>query len=218
MKKAKLFFEILDKKRQALLPKLEFLRKEYGFYLAGGTALALQIGHRTSADFDFYTEKEFDNQRLLVSSQERIEGLVVIQMPPNTLIVETPDEIEMSFFYYPYRLLKLPLRTQCVDIVSKEDIVAMKLIAIMQRGTMRDFIDLYFLMKEYPLGKVFRWTKQKFPPFNPYVGLRALTYFQDAEKDLRQRRFRLLINVDWGVVKKEILKKVYDFKKEELEK
>ena len=58
-----MFSEVLDKKRKELLLQLGFLKK-YGFYMAGGTALALQIGHRTSLDFDFYTKRKFDSRKL----------------------------------------------------------------------------------------------------------------------------------------------------------
>jgi hypothetical protein len=206
----------LDQKRRAMLPKLEFLHEEYGFYLAGGTALALQIGHRTSVDFDFYSKKEFDNQKLLLSLQQNVSQITLIQNLPNTLIVEIPEEIEMSFFLYPYLLLEQPVKVESVYLASKEDIAAMKLIAIMQRGTQRDFIDLYFLMKEFSLEKIFCWAKEKFPPFSPYVALRALTNFHDADQDQPLNRLKLLIKTDWESVKKAIVKQVYQMKREQL--
>ncbi len=64
MKEHKLYLDILDQKRKEMLPKMVFLRKEFGFYCAGGTALALQIRHRTSVDFDFYTRRNFDPNTL----------------------------------------------------------------------------------------------------------------------------------------------------------
>lgn len=214
--KQKLYFDVLDRKRLRILPKLEFLRQDYGFYLAGGTALALQIRHRTSLDFDFYCEKEFDNRRAFASFQNNFKQLTLIQDAPNTLIVKARG-IEISLFYYMYPLLKRVITTEYVDLASKEDIAAMKLIAIIQRGRMRDFIDMYFLMKEFSLEKIFKWTKKKFPPFNPYLGLRALTYFKDAEEDAQKGRFELLKEADWEDVKGEIVDKVYEFKKEGLD-
>jgi len=200
-----------------MLPKLEFLRKEYHFYLAGGTALALQIGHRTSLDFDFYSEKKFNNERALRSFQDRFSRVRLIQNPPDTLIVKA-EGVEISLFHYPYPLLKPVVKTLFIDLASKEDVAAMKMVAIIQRGVVRDYIDLYFLLEEFPLKKIFQWTKRKFPPFNPYLGLRALAYFQDAERDLKQTRFRLLKDVNWERVKRTILKKVEEFKKEALGK
>ena len=68
--KVNLAWEILDKKRLELLPKLEFLKDE-GFYLAGGTALSIQIKHRTSVDFDFYKQGEFNSDKILLEFQRR---------------------------------------------------------------------------------------------------------------------------------------------------
>ena len=214
-KSPQLFFEVLDKKQLKILPRLEFLRRDYGFYLAGGTALALQIGHRTSLDFDYYSGEKFDNKKVFKAFQKRFQQLDLIQNPINTLIVRAED-IEVSVFYYEYPLLKQAIQTQYIDLASKEDIAAMKLIAIIQRGRMRDFIDMYFLMKEFSLDMIFGWTKKKFPPFNPYLGLRALTYFKDAEEDGEQNRFTLLQEVDWQDVKKEIIEKAYKFNAKEL--
>ena len=92
----------------------------------------------------------------------------------------------------------------------------MKLIAIIQRGRMRDFIDMYFLLKRMSLDTIFRLTKKKFPPFNPYLGLRALTYFNDAEEDMQKDRFILLQKISWPEVKKGIIEKAHEFKKKGL--
>lgn len=210
--KPTLHWEILDHRRRRLLPKLRFLRQEYGFYLAGGTALALQIGHRTSVDFDFYSGEEFDHTRVLASFRQQVGECTLIQNPPQTLIVQLGD-IGVSVFYYRYPLLKPVVKTQDLCLASKEDIAAMKLIAILQRGNQRDFVDLYFLMKEFTLERIFGWAKKKFPPFNPYLALRALTYFKDAEGDPEKRRFRLLKNVDWAQVKRQIVGEVDRFMK-----
>ncbi|MFQ5681110.1 MAG: nucleotidyl transferase AbiEii/AbiGii toxin family protein [Candidatus Omnitrophota bacterium] len=209
--KQKLYFGILDKKRVEILPGLEFLRRGYGFYLAGGTALALQIGHRTSLDFDFYCRREFDAGKVLESFRDGLGQVTLIQgLSSNTLIVRIRG-IEISLFYYRYPLVKKAVRIEYIDLASKEDIAAMKLIAIIQRGKMRDFIDLYFLMKEFTLDEIFGWTKRKFSAFNPYLGLRALTFFKDAEDEIRGHRFRLMKKVDWPLVKQDILKRVSEY-------
>lgn len=203
----KIHWNILDKKCLKMLPQLEFLRKEFGFYLAGGTALALQIGHRTSVDFDFYSTREFNkNNVALASFKEHLDQLTIVQSLTNTIIAKVGD-IGVSVFYYDYSLLEPLIRTDYLDLVSIEDIAAMKLIAIIQRGTLRDFIDVYFILKEFTLERLFDLTKKKYPPFNPYVGLRALTYFRDADKDVKQQRFKLFRPMNWNKVKKEIVAK-----------
>ncbi|HUI28844.1 MAG TPA: nucleotidyl transferase AbiEii/AbiGii toxin family protein [Candidatus Acidoferrales bacterium] len=197
--------EILDVRRKKLLPKFGFLNR-YGFYLAGGTALALQIGHRTSLDFDFYTKKDFDPDKLLKKLETRFEEVVLLQKDKGTLIV-TVDKVAASFFQYQYQLIK-PLReVEGVKLASKEDIGAMKIVAVTGRGTERDFVDLYFLLREFSLDQILKFTKKKYPQFNIYVGLRSLTYFADAEKK-QARKLRMLKPVSWNEVKKRIVEEV----------
>lgn len=203
-----MFLEVLDARRKKLLPQLAFLKK-YGFYMAGGTALALQLGHRTSLDFDFYTRKKFDNERLLRELEKRFKTTILIEIAEQTLIVRI-NEVEVSFFHYPYLLACPLLEIERVHLASKEDIAAMKIIAISDRGTKRDFIDIYFLLKEFPLEKIFEFIKKKYPNFNIYVGLRGLTYFADAEKK-QKRRLYLFRFVSWIEVKKFLVKEVKNY-------
>ena len=103
MVKHKLYFDILERRRLKILPGLEFLRQDYGFYLAGGTALALQIKHRTSVDFDFYTPNEFDPKDLHKKIKRVFKQIVPVHMEEGTLMAAI-DDIEMSFFRYAYVL------------------------------------------------------------------------------------------------------------------
>lgn len=207
-----MYLSILAPKQIQFLKKLQFLKK-YGFYLAGGTALALQIGHKTSLDFDFYTEKKFDNKKLLREIEKHFKKTKLIQIDEETLIVKI-DGKETSFFYYPYRLIFPPIKEkELPPIASKEDIAAMKLIAIIQRSTKRDFIDIYFLIKEFGLKKIFEIAKKKYPSFDYYLALRALTYFTEAEKEKTKRNFTFLKPVNWTEIKKFLIKTVSEFKK-----
>lgn len=207
-----LYWDILDKKRLALLPKLKFL-KDAGFYLAGGTALALQIRHRISVDFDFYTPREFDAEKTLLHFQRKIKSVTLIRKAENTLISKV-DGIEVSLFTYPYKLVEKSIETEHLRLASIEDIAAMKLIAIIQRGIRRDFTDFYFLIKLLGLKKIFKLTKEKYPPFNIYLGLQALTYFADAERVPPKRKILLLQDdIGWNEIKEFITGEVREFKR-----
>ena len=201
-----LFLSVLDKKRKDLLNKLGFL-KDYGFYLAGGTSLALQIGHRTSLDFDFYTKKEFEPPRLREEFDKRFKKVREIHVAEGTLILDI-EGIELSFFKYPYKLVKPCLKLEDVNLASVEDIAAMKILAISQRGKRRDFIDIYFLIQKFGLKKIMELTKEKYSMFNIYVGLQGLSYFKDADEDLEVDRFRLFEKISWGKIKNYIAKEV----------
>ena len=202
---------ILDRKRINFLQKLGFLEK-YGFYLAGGTALAIQIRHRTSLDFDFYTEKKFDVRELREEFGSRFKKIQEIYIAEDTLVLAVND-INISFFKYPYSLIRPAKRLESISVASIEDISAMKIIAISQRGKRRDFIDIYFLMKNFGLKKILEFTREKYPMFNIYVGLQGLVYFKDADEDLEKNRFRLLKNIDWEELKEYIIKEVNKVKK-----
>jgi len=201
-----MFLSVLDRRRIGLLKKLGFLKK-HGFYLAGGTALALQINHRTSLDFDFYTEKEFDPRKLREKFDEEFEEVREIHIAEDTLGLEV-DGIGISFFRYPYPLVKPLQKIESAYLASLEDIAAMKIIAISQKGKRRDFIDIYFLIKDFGLRKIIDLTRKKYPMFNIYVGLQGLVYFKDADEDLEEGRFRLLREVNWEEIKNHILKEV----------
>jgi len=201
---------ILDKKRIGLLKKLGFIEK-YGFYLAGGTALALQIGHRDSLDFDFYTEKKFDSQKLREEFDKRFKKVQEIHIAEGTLGLDV-DGIGVSFFKYSYPLIRPLEKMESIYLASKEDIAAMKIIAISQRGKRRDFVDIYFLITEFGLEKIIEFVKEKYPMFNIYVGLQGLVYFKDADEDPEKGRFRLLKEVEWEGVKDYILKETNKIK------
>ena len=210
-RKIKLYWDIFDKERLALLPKLKFL-KERGFYLAGGTALALQIKHRKSVDFDFYYKNKFDSEKILFEFQKKNKKVVLIQKAEDTLIVKV-EGIEISLFTYPYKLVKQLIETEYLNLASIEDIAAMKLIAIIQRGVQRDLVDLYFLIKCLGLAKIVQLTKEKYPIFNKYLGLQALTYFGDAENASLERKIILFEPLTWDEIKDFIITEVKEFKK-----
>jgi len=203
---------ILSPKQIKLFRKLDFLRK-YGFYLAGGTALALQINHRTSLDFDFYTSKKFDSRRLREEFDRKFKNVQETYVAEDTLGLNV-NRVAVSFFRYAYPLIKSPQEAEGVLLASIEDIAAMKILAISQRGKRRDFIDIYFLIKQFGLERIIEFVKEKYPMFNIYVGLQGLAYFKDAEEDPAKKRYRLFKDVNWNEIKKFVIKEVNKFIKE----
>lgn len=211
----KLFVEVLDATRRAMLPPLAFLRTAYGFYLAGGAALALQIGHRRSIDFDFYTPRPFDPKALHRQLARRFHPVASTHVAEGTLMVVVQG-INMSFFQHDYPLLKPLVRAGSLDLLSAEDIAAMKIIAIAQRGTRRDFVDVHALLGRYGLDALLRMTERKYAVFNRYIGLRALTYFDDAEDDHSRRRLETLEHVGWDRVTRDLVEAVRQYRKRHL--
>lgn len=192
------------------LPKLSLLKKKK-IYLAGGTALALQLGHRTSIDFDFYTRSHFSTQKLLDELKGEFGQFKPVFEEQDTLRLEI-EGTELSFFTYEPQLLRPLVEAKGVYLASPEDIAAMKLAAIVQRGTKRDFIDIYFLIKELGLDKMFRLLQEKYPWYkdNPLIVYRALNYFSDAEKENIEERGIKVFEKDfsWEKAKRKIEEEV----------
>lgn len=114
-------------------------------YLAGRTALALQIGHRVSVDFDFFTRKEF-NEKIFIQRLVKLPVKFQAERTERGTILGFTDRTKFSLFYYDYPLLAKPREFLNINICDIRDIAPMKLAAISDRGTKRDFIDLYFII------------------------------------------------------------------------
>jgi hypothetical protein len=179
-----MFWSILDEERRHILPALEVGRDE-GFYLAGGTALALQIGHRDSVDFDFFKPDAFDTALLLDRLTEAFPSLSIVKVQDerNTLSLVVSESIKMSFMRYPYQLLRPLVRADHLDLADIADIACMKLSAITGRGTTKDYVDLYFILQRIPLKELLALCFVKLPTLDRALVLKALVYFDDLDDE-----------------------------------
>ena len=175
-----LHLNILDEKRQAILPLFKDFSKD-GFYLAGGTGLALLLGHRDSIDFDFFKEGDFDTDILIenISKQFTSHKLTVTQKEINTVSVLIDENIQISFFGYHHSLLMPLVKSEYFDIASMVDIGCMKLSAITSRYTEKDYVDLYFILQNVTLPELLENFVKKYPNFDKTVILKSLVYFDD---------------------------------------
>lgn len=155
-----------------------------GFYLAGGTAVALRFGHRRSEDFDWFAPALPRPDSLLSDLQAQGLPLQDTQIEAGT-IISWLEGVKISFFEYRYPLLDSldQWPEYDTDIASPRDLGAMKLLAIAQRGSRRDFIDVYELLQSgVVLGCMLQDFRDKFTA-DPVSALRGLTYFDDAETE-----------------------------------
>jgi hypothetical protein len=175
------------------------------FYLAGGTGLALHHGHRRSVDLDLFRQQTFD-PRDLERRLAGLSGLKVRQAMRGTLHLELRG-ILVSFLEYPYPLLFPLMRFGALDVADPRDIACMKLDAIANRGSRRDFIDLYLCAKTYGLDQILEWfgTKYVAIAYNRIHLFKALTYFVDAE---REPMPDMLLLLDWTDVRQYFLSQV----------
>jgi hypothetical protein len=194
------FREVLTDSQQTVLELLSRISEVRTFYLAGGTALALYLGHRRSKDFDFFRPKEFAPQELLSVLRGTAE-LDVLLEATGTLTVVLRG-VPTSFFRYDYPLLR-PLRESPwrLSVADPEDIASMKLAALAGRGSRKDFVDLYFHARQIaPLEQTLERFREKYRgvSVDPYHLLRSLTFFDDAEAEAMPD---LLVGTTWDEIK-----------------
>jgi predicted nucleotidyltransferase component of viral defense system len=178
-----MYYEILDEKRKNILPVLGEFKSS--FYLAGGTALALQIGHRDSIDFDFFTEKQIDTQKLFETLRGIFKDHVLtkIQEETNTLSVIVDESIKLSFFTYSYPLLNNVIEEEYLRVASVEDIACMKLSAVTGRASNKDYIDLYYILQNTSLLHLLEIAEKKFSSLDANLILKSLVYFDDISHE-----------------------------------
>lgn len=174
------------------------------FVLVGGTALALQIGHRNSIDLDFFGKKEIDEE-LYVEELKKFGNVEILKVSKNILITSV-NGIKTDFVNYTYPWISEKLVVENVSLASKQDISAMKLNAISGRGSKKDFIDLYFLLKEFSLIEMIGFYREKYTNHSEFGMLKSITYFEDAELIPQPEIFS---DFDWEKCKEKI-RKEYD--------
>jgi len=164
------------------------------FYLAGGTGLALRLGHRISLDLDLFSVDCLLNHsdRTALKKTLEISGKVEILDEKDGTCHLRLGNTAVSLFHYPYELLKPPSKWAGLKIASVEDISAMKLSAVVSRGSKKDFIDLFFMCRLHKATDLFKWAELKFPnhPNFAVQAAKALVYFEDAEKEPMPRMLK----------------------------
>lgn len=200
---------ILNWNQKRILKKIGFVKK-FGFYLADGTALALQFGHRTSKDLDFYTKKHFKSVEVVQEFKKIFKNEIIdIRQAPDTLFLKI-KQTDLSFFRHPYQLIRPLIPYFDLNLASAEDITAMKIEAIIGRGRKRDFVDIYYSIENYGLKAILSFFQEKYPEiYNEWNCLNALIYFKDAELPQKDRkRIYIYSGISWPKIKKYITEEV----------
>jgi hypothetical protein len=176
-----------------LLMKLPRLQ---AYNLAGGTSLALQIGHRRSLDLDLFGEAEMDFNGL-VSELSKV-GAVEESSRSDVALQLVLNGIKVDIVRYQYALLENLQIEDGLRLLSLADIAAMKIAAVSNRGIKRDFYDIYFLQRTFSLVHMLKLFKRKYPHSNVLHAIRSLCYFEDAEREVAPLTFE---EVSWGEIK-----------------
>ena len=198
-----LYLETVESSTLELLKKLQRLPVLEQTRLVGGTALALQLGHRKSIDLDFFGTIDCEAEYL----RESIAGIASL-----TILKESPhihiyivDGIKVDIVNYKYPWLDDVVLEQGLRLASVSDIAAMKITAIIGRGTKKDFIDIAFLLHHFSLEEILHFYAAKYNDSSVFMAMKSLAYFDDAEADPTPDMF---VNQSWQQVKAYILSKI----------
>ncbi len=180
---------------------LPFIRR---YYLAGGTGLALHLGHRFSVDLDFFSDAADavgpDERAILRAAFD--DPSLTIGLDKDMTFVANWREVGLSFFRLAlYPLVQEPLLLEGIPVATIEEIGAMKLAAVMARGTRKDYIDLYFILQQTPLERLFEVAAVKYARVRTFAvsAVRALTYFVDADATPMPR---MIQRASWSTIKR----------------
>jgi predicted nucleotidyltransferase component of viral defense system len=174
------------------------------FTLVGGTALALQIGHRLSIDLDLFSPDPIDKESIINYLYQNYE--FQIDNEGEQMLITTIQGIKVDFVKMNYKNLFPQKLINDVRLLDINDIAPMKLKAIVQRGSKKDFYDIYFLIKFIPLTEIVALFKQKFMAYDDFIVLKSLTYFDDA--DHNPDPMLLKDSISWTQIKDKIVEEV----------
>ncbi|MCI0652629.1 MAG: nucleotidyl transferase AbiEii/AbiGii toxin family protein [Planctomycetes bacterium] len=177
--------EVLPPEQLAALRSLAPILRRDEFYLGGGTAVALQLGHRRSIDLDWFTDRDLDPDALATTLRRSGVAIAIREVARQTLHAEIGG-VPASFFSYSYAQMQKPINWQEVqcDVASIPDLAAMKLAALAQRGARKDFADVYAIARAVmPLREMMVQYSTKYQTRDLGHVLVALSYFDDAERE-----------------------------------
>jgi len=190
-------------RKLSLLPELSQMR------LVGGTALALQYGHRQSIDLDFFGEMTNTPDEIINKMSEFGDCVVLNNQKSILQLVVSGVKVDV-IDYSLYKWIDSPVCENGLKLASVQDIAAMKINAIEGRGSRKDFIDVYMLLKKYSLDEILGFYKQKYPNYSIFRALLSLTFFEDAERESMPIMF---IDDSWEQMKNNILSVVEEYQK-----
>jgi hypothetical protein len=166
-----------------LIQELQRLPELKDFYLIGGTALALQLGHRNSIDIDLFTQNDFEDEYILNPLHSRFQVKEIFRRK-NT-IISLINNTKTDFIKHSYPYILPPITEEGISFLSKEDIAAMKFHAIIQSGKrLKDFIDVYYLLQHFCLQQMLAFFTQKYAYSNAMIAMKALNFFDDIDENI----------------------------------
>ncbi len=202
-----LHIDSIDQDTYLLLQELSSLNYLKEFALAGGTSLALQLGHRISIDLDFFTIDEFDSEKLLdhLISDFEVSNVTIAKNTLNLYIRFNQKNIKVDFLRHHYKLLDKYISKDKIRLYSINDIAAMKLNAIANRGSKKDFYDIYELLNSFSIMELLEFFKEKYQRLNAFTVVKSLDYFEDADLEPDPMSLK---KINWKLIKEKVSNEV----------
>jgi hypothetical protein len=201
-----LHFETIDPSTLELLIALQNIKGLNKTRLVGGTSLALQIGHRISVDLDFFAYNLQEDFLSIIASIKNKGYKIEIRKQSSNILIAMIDNVKVDIVNYPYPWIDNEICEKHIIMASDKDIAAMKLSAITNRGSKKDFIDLYYLLKKYSLEQILSFYSKKYNDGSDFMVLKSLTYFDDAEIEASPLLFDK--SIAWENIKEKITSEV----------
>ena len=199
-----LYYQTVEPNTLEFLKDLCFQDYLNQFVLVGGTALALQIGHRKSIDLDFFTTNDFKVGELIPRLLKDYKLNPILQTEQTLICLINSVKVDFIRFKYPF--IRPIITENGIRMLQIEDIAPMKIDAITGRGKKKDFYDLYYLMKQFSIEELFSLFLEKYPHQTTFHVAKSIAYFTDAESDPDPSVFDQKIS--WIKVKNAIKKEI----------
>lgn len=194
----------------SLLERLMRIPELKDFGLVGGTALSLKFGHRISVDLDLFSHKPFENPLITEVLKDHFgDRFITEQKPPQFGIFCYLEDVKVDIVHHPHPLIRPIDLLDEIRMYSNEDIIAMKVQAILGRAKKKDFWDVAELLNHYTVAEFIRFHQEKFSTQNLLISVpQAITYFSDAEESVNPISLK---GQTWPKIQNTIQKKVANY-------
>ena len=179
-----LHFETVEPNTLSVLNELVNMPELHQFSLVGGTALSLLYGHRISVDLDLFSNHPFENSILIEALKRKFQDRFLMeQKPPHFGIFCFINDVKVDIVRHSHPVIRPQLLFDGIRMISTEDIIAMKVQAILGRGKKKDFWDIAELLEHYTVADFIKFHKEKYATRNLLITVpQAITYFADADE------------------------------------
>lgn len=179
-----LYFETVEPGTLSLLREVMSISALADFHLVGGTALALQYGHRVSIDLDLFNSRPFDNDEVMQVLQENFSHRLAVRTSNKVGIFCFIDDIKVDIVRYPFRMIREQQLLDGIRMYAPEDIMAMKAQAIFGRAKKKDFWDIAELLQHYSVADFIQCHQEKYPTQQLLISVpQAMVYFDEVKDD-----------------------------------